>query len=140
VSRSLGARGSVPVILSVAGDVDRKERTSLLPDGRGGHFVYLNAKLRKAAKIELGDRVGVEVNVDLQPRGQDVPEDLEAALREEGVLEAWCSIAAGMRFQLLRWIDQAVHDETRAKRVARVVERAHARREKLVDGTGLRLR
>ncbi len=140
VSRSIGARGAVPVVLrvGVSGESDLKERTSLLPDGQGGHFVYLNAKLRKAAKIELGDRVRVEARLDTEPRGQDLPEDLEAALREEGVLEAWFSIAAGMRFQLLRWVDQAVHDETRAKRVVRLVERAHARREKLVDGPSAR--
>jgi hypothetical protein len=156
VSRSIGTRGSVPVILRVAGDgrspaspepgrnldVEVKERTSLLPDGQGGHFVYLNGKVRRAARIELGDRVRAEVHVDVEPRGADMPEDLEVALREEGVLEAWFSIAAGMRFQLLRWVDQAVHDETRAKRVVRLVERAHARREKLVDGetTGTRRR
>jgi uncharacterized protein YdeI (YjbR/CyaY-like superfamily) len=119
------------VLLRVAGG--GAERTSLLPDGSGGHFVYLNARVRKAAKVKLGDRVRAEVTVDTEPRGQELPEDLEYALREEDVLDAWRSLAAGMRHQLLRWIDQAVHDETRAKRVARVVERAQARREKLAD-------
>jgi hypothetical protein len=33
----------------------------------------------------------------------------------------------------LRWIDEAVHEATRSKRLARAVEQAQARREKLLD-------
>lgn len=62
-----------------------------------------------------------------------IPPDLSAALREDGVLADWESVPPGMRLYLIKWIGQAVHDQTRAKRVAKAVEEAHKRREKRVD-------
>ncbi len=131
VSGTFGARGHIPVVLRV----NRGEpvRTSLLPDGKGGHFVWVNAKARKAAGVVPGDRLAVEVCLDLEPRGAALPPDLADLLDDEGVLEAWWALPPGQREQLLRWVDQAVHEATRAKRLARVVERAHARRERLAD-------
>jgi hypothetical protein len=132
VSRALGdVRGHVPVVLQVEGA--EAARTSLLPNGRGGHLVYVNAKARKPAGIGLGDWVNAELSLDRQPRGEALPEDLATALRDEGVLEAWSALPPGRREQLLRWIDEAVHEATRAKRLARAVEQAQARREKLLD-------
>jgi hypothetical protein len=67
------------------------------------------------------------------PRVIPIPPDLAMALREEGVLVDWESMPPGRRLYLLKWIDQAVHETTRAKRVGRAVEEAHQRREKRVD-------
>jgi hypothetical protein len=131
ISRSFGARGSIPVLLRVNGL--EPFRTTLLPDGKGGHFVYVNGKVRKAAAAMLGDRISVELAPDSEPRGAALPPDLAEVLGEEGVLQAWWSFAPGMREQLLRWLDAAVHESTRARRLGVLVERAHARREKLVD-------
>ncbi|HTQ44404.1 MAG TPA: DUF1801 domain-containing protein [Polyangiaceae bacterium] len=67
------------------------------------------------------------------PRAIPIPPDLTTALREEDVLADWESLPPGKRLYLLKWIGQAVHEATRAKRVARAVEEAHQRREKRVD-------
>jgi hypothetical protein len=68
-----------------------------------------------------------------RPRAIPIPPDLAMALREEDVLVDWESLPPGKRLYLLKWIGQAVHETTRAKRVARAVEEAHQRREKRVD-------
>ena len=132
VSRAFGRRGSVPVVLRVARGGEPR-RTSLSPDGKGGHVVFVHGKARKAAGVGLGDRVSVELTLDETPRGVALPPDLEELLRDEGVLEAWWSFPPGRREQVLRWVEQAVHEDTRLRRLVRVVEQAQARREKLVD-------
>lgn len=46
-----------------------KWETSLLPMGDGTHFVALNAKVRKEAKVDLGDEVHLAVSPKTrQPR------------------------------------------------------------------------
>jgi uncharacterized protein YdeI (YjbR/CyaY-like superfamily) len=49
------------------------------------------------------------------------------------VLAAWTSLPPGKREHILRWIEKAVHETTRQKRVVRAVEEALARHEKLID-------
>jgi uncharacterized protein YdeI (YjbR/CyaY-like superfamily) len=89
--------------------------------------------MRAAAGVKLGDRVSLEVRVDRGPREVPIPPDLREALEDEGVLAAWTSLPPGKREHILRWIEKAVHETTRQKRVVRAVEEALARHEKLID-------
>ena len=59
-----------------------------------------------------------------------VPEDLAAALSEQGVRAAWDGLAPSYRRNVLRWIKPAKTAATRAKRIAAAAE-ATARGEKL---------
>jgi hypothetical protein len=131
VSRTIGVRGYVPI----AGVLDGETpfRASLIPRGDGGHRILLNGELRRTAHVGVGDRVAFALHVDREPRGAQTPEDVADALREEGVLETFESLAPGKKLHILRWVDQAVHEETRAKRVVRVVEVALGEREKRID-------
>jgi len=131
VSRTLGVRGYVPVAGVVAKTIPF--RGSLIPSGDGRHRIMLNGEVRKAAGAAVGDIVALAIHVDREPRGGPTPEDVADALREEGVLEAFESIGAGRRMHLMRWVDAAVHEETRIKRIVRVVEIALGEREKRVD-------
>jgi hypothetical protein len=131
ISRAIGVRGYVPIAGVLQGRTPF--RASLMPRGGGRHSILLNGEIRSAARIALGDRVAVEIHVDREPRGGPTPEDVADALRDEGVLETFESLAAGKRFHILRWVDQAVREETRAKRVVRVVEVALGEHEKRLD-------
>jgi hypothetical protein len=134
VSRAVG-RGAMPVTVRL--NRGAPFQATLMPAGGGRHRVFFNGEVRKAAGVEPGDRVSVELVADpaLRTREVPVPPDLREALRDEGagVLEAWESMPPGKREHILRWIEQAVHEATRAKRVARAVEEALARREKRID-------
>jgi hypothetical protein len=132
VSRSVG-RAAVPVEV-------RLRRVApflatLVPAGGGRHHLFFNAAVRKAAGVKLGDRLAVQVTADpaLRAREVPIPPDLSDALRDEGVLDAWESMPPGKREHILRWIEQAVHEPTRAKRVVRAVEEALAQHEKRID-------
>ncbi len=130
VSKAIARKGFVPVIGSANG---APLRTSLSPSGGGRHHVLLNREVRTAAGIEHGDRVVVMLRVDLEPPVDDIAEDLADALRDEGVLGDFESLPRGRRNQYLRWMEDAVHEDTRAKRIARLVEIAQAQREKTID-------
>jgi hypothetical protein len=131
ISRAFGKRGWVPV----AGTVNKRTpfRASLAPRGGGRHSLTLNREVRRAAGVGAGDRVTVSVAYDDQPRDVPVPEDMAFVLRDEGVLDTFLAITAGRRGHIIKWVEQAVHEVTRDKRIARVVEIAQAEREKRLD-------
>jgi hypothetical protein len=134
VSRAIGVRGFVPIVGALRGV---PFRSSLMPVGKGRHRLWLNADLRTAARVTAGARVAIELRVDRTPPPHlHSPADLAEALHEEGVFETFESLAPGRRRQLLKWLEAAVHEATRAKRVARCIEVALAEREKRLDREG----
>jgi hypothetical protein len=130
VSRAIGVRGFVPVVGSVRG---APFRTSLVPLGGGRHRLWLNAELRAAARVAPGTRIAVTLRVDAAPPPWPTPEDLADTLREEDALETFESLPPGRRRQLLKWLEAAVHEATRVKRIVRCLEIALAEREKRLD-------
>lgn len=54
MSKGMADRGLVPITAQIG---MTQWDTSLLPMGDGTHFIALNAKVRKAENIELGDRI-----------------------------------------------------------------------------------
>jgi hypothetical protein len=131
VSRAIGVRGYVPIAGLLQGSTPF--RASLIPRGDGRHRILLNGRVRSTAGVGPGDRVAFAIHGDREPRGGPTPEDVAEALRDEGVLETWESLAPGKKLHILAWVDQAVHEETRVKRVVRVVEIALGEREKRLD-------
>lgn len=120
-----------------------------LKDPSGLFNSSLDGHTRRAIDIHEGERVpeaalkklireAVALNLAgkkkaAAPRAIPIPPDLASALREEGVLADWEAMPPGRRAYVLKTIEQAVHEATRAKRVAHAVEEALARREKRVD-------
>ncbi len=131
VSKVLG-KGSVPVVVKIN---DLAEvRTTLFSHAKGRHALVLKSEQRKLAKVGEGDRVTIVLTKDDAPPVVDpVPEDLEGALRDEQVLDAFDRISRGLRNQLLRWLEEAAMEETREKRIVHLVEVALAAREKEID-------
>jgi hypothetical protein len=130
VSHDIGKRGSVPVIATVRGPGGVAEvRASLVPTGGGRHRLGLNAAARTAAGALVGTSVRVALRVDRAPRADSLPIDLARALEEAGVKEDFSKMPVGRQNHILAWVEAAVREETRAKRVAKTVEVACAWRE-----------
>ncbi|WP_026432038.1 YdeI/OmpD-associated family protein [Paracidovorax oryzae] len=128
ITEELGTKGPVPVLARVNGS--EPFQISLFPVGGGRHYIRIKAKVRKEASIRTGDRIKVQVTV-LERGNVEVPDDLLAALRAEGVLQAFEALPPGKRSFLVRRIDEAARAETRSRRVQEGVEAAHERQEKL---------
>jgi hypothetical protein len=111
--------GRPPVRATVNGHTFR---TSLFTMG-GRALLGLNRGVREAARVEGGERVTVEVELDDEPRTVEVPDDLRAALEPEPELRAFFdSLSYTHRKEYVRWIEGAKRDETRSRRIAKAVE------------------
>jgi hypothetical protein len=129
VSAALGP-GRVHVVGTVNGV---SLQTSLTPVAGGGHRLFLNRRVREAAKLEPGDRARVALERDEAPKEEPIPDDLATALRDADALGPFQRIARSTRNEVIRWIDDAKTEPTREKRILRAVERGLAAREKEID-------
>jgi hypothetical protein len=131
VTRAMKAEGKVAVAFTINGSSPR--RTTMTPRAEGGHRLHVHSEVRREVGAEEGDRVSITLRIDTEPRGVDPPPDLESALRETDALEAFRAMGPAAQRELVAFIEQAKREETRSKRVARVVERACEKREKMLD-------
>jgi hypothetical protein len=119
-SAELPSRGQVTVEGTFNGAAFR---ATLEPDGKGGHWLKVDRKLRKAVGgAEAGDSVMLEivpVAPDQEPE-PDVPADLRKALAaaSKGVREAWSDITPVARRDWIQWVTSGKRAETRVKRIA----------------------
>ncbi len=123
-------RGRVRVFGTLEGT---EIRGSLVPRG-GGHWLFLHAGMRAAARAGFGRRVrgagrsaaGARIaagdRVELVLRAvpwEEVPvaRDMAAALRKAGATAAFAAKSASHRHELQRWVDVAETAERRAQRI-----------------------
>lgn len=95
-------------------------RATLNPDGRGGHWLKVNPKLRTAAGAEVGDIVSLRMMpVDREPEPK-VPADIRKALAAapKKAREVWSDITPAARRDFVHWITSPKRPETRVKRIA----------------------
>src|SRR5215471_18129750 len=104
-----------------------------MPSGGGRHRFLVSKATRVAAGAKPGDRVRITAVVDRGPREVPIPPDLREALDDAGVLAAWEGMPPGKREHILKWVEAAVHEATREKRIARSVEEALRAHEKQMD-------
>jgi hypothetical protein len=125
----------IPVIATSNG---RSTRTTLVPGGAGRYRLQVNATLRKAARADVGEVIGVALELDLASRELPVPSELADALKTRPRLkkEFETMTVAGRR-QFVRYC-AAKSPEVRRKRLVRalevLLERAVMRRPKASFG------
>ena len=89
----------------------------------GKFMISLSAKNREAAGVAGGEEADVTVELDLEPRTVEIPEDLMAALNEANVLAAFEGSAPSMRKEYVRQVVEAKAQETRERRIKKIVEK-----------------
>lgn len=91
----------------------------------GGVFMLpVSAEQREKAGIAAGEVVTVTLELDLAPRTVEVPADLAAALaKKKGVRAAFDAAAPSARKEFVRQVETAKAAETRARRIAAIVEK-----------------
>jgi hypothetical protein len=93
-------------------------RTTLEPDGKKGHWLRVNRKLREAAGAGAGDVVTLEIAPSREEPEPRVPADLRKALATAPKARAlWLDITPVARRDWIHWITSAKRPETRARRV-----------------------
>lgn len=90
----------------------------LEPDGKGSHWFRVDSTLGKAANINAGDGVTIEVEPSKAWPEPDAPVDLKKALKSDPQANAfWTDITPMARWDWLRWIRSTKNPETRQKRI-----------------------
>jgi hypothetical protein len=110
----------IPVVSVVGG---RTTRTTLVPAGSGHYRMQINTEQRKAAGVDAGDAVGVELRIDLGSRAVPIPSDLKDALaKHPKARRAFEMMPPGHRRQLVLWFGSAKRPETRRKNLDRAID------------------
>jgi hypothetical protein len=116
-SSKLPSRGMVSVEGTLNGSAFQ---ATLQPDGRGGHWLRVDWKLREAAGAEAGAVVTLQIAPVAEEPEPTVPADLRKALAAAPAKsrEAWSDITPAARRDFIHWITSGKKAETRVKRIA----------------------
>ncbi len=85
-------------------------------------LIPFNAAHREASGLGAGSVVEVTLELDLEPRTVEIPEDLAAALSEKpGATEVFQKLAPSRLKEFVRQVEDAKTQETRDRRIAGIV-------------------
>jgi Bacteriocin-protection, YdeI or OmpD-Associated/Domain of unknown function (DUF1905) len=85
------------------------------------YFVPIKRALREAAGAAAGDTVEMELELDTKPRIVRLPKDFAVALDDEA-RASFDRMSYSHRKEYVDWIKEAKREETRSRRIAKVVE------------------
>ena len=89
----------------------------------GRSYIGFRKEIRDAAGLELGQIITLTIEPDTEPRIVDVPADLQRALgKNAAARKAFEALSFSHRKEHAQWVAGAKKEETRARRVARVIE------------------
>jgi hypothetical protein len=114
-SAKLPSRGQI----AVKGVMNRHAlQTVLEPDGRRGHWLKVDTKLRQALALTEGETVALEVEPTKDWPEPDIPRDFQTALADApDISKLWKDITPMARWEWVRWISATKNPETRKRRV-----------------------
>lgn len=116
---SLGKGKKPPVKVTINGGFTYRSTIAAYGDV---YMLPLSQERRAAAGIQAGDEIEVTLELDLEPRTVDVPDDLAAALAAQpGAREAFDALSYSKRKEFVRQVEDAKTAETRTRRIASVV-------------------
>jgi hypothetical protein len=114
-SAKLPSRGQIAVKGVLNGHAFQ---TVLEPDGRRGHWLMVDRKLRQSLALSEGETVALEVEPTKDWPEPDIPGDFQAALAEApDISDLWKDITPMARWEWVRWINATKNPETRKRRV-----------------------
>lgn len=92
----------------------------------GKYMISFNYEYRKASGVQGGDEADVTLELDLEPRTVEIPKDLKDALIKAHALDAFEKSAPSMKKEYVRQVEEAKAQETRERRIAKIVEKLSA--------------
>ena len=94
----------------------------------GKSYIGFRAEIRKAAGIDIGDRIRVTLEADEEERVVEIPDDLRRALaKDKAARQAFEALSFTHRKEYAVWVAEAKRPETRARRVEQTLEKLRAR-------------
>ena len=119
VEKEWGSRARVSVSGTINGFAFR---SSIFPDGKGGHTMMVNKAMKEGGNAGAGDSVTVEMAPDAKPRTVAVPKDFKSALAGSAKARAtFEGFSPSHKKAYVDWIMQAKREETRTSRISKAV-------------------
>jgi uncharacterized protein YdeI (YjbR/CyaY-like superfamily) len=105
-------------------------RTSLFPDGKGGHRLLVNKQMQRGAKAAPGMSARFRLEPDNAVRFVTLPAELHRALSEDQSLRRWFDgLNHSVRNEICKWIVQTKNSGARSRRATQMAERLLATME-----------
>ena len=99
-------------------------RTSVFPQKDGHHFILINNKIQKSARVFLGNTAEFRLELDTQPRIVAVPSEFESIFKRSKKLRAFFdALTFSYRNAISTWISEPKSKATRRRRAEQVAER-----------------
>lgn len=118
VMAALDAGPRPPVAITINGHRWRSRVAAM----RGKSLIGISAANRAASGIAEGDTVKVSLELDVEPRTVDEPQDVADALnKSRTVRAAFDALPFGLKRKRVAEIEAAKSDETRQRRIAKLV-------------------
>ncbi|MGI5171645.1 YdeI/OmpD-associated family protein [Spirillospora sp. CA-253888] len=118
VVEALGGDARPPVTITVNGHT-WKSRVAIL---RGRHLLGFSNANRKAAGVETGEEVEVELELDTEPRVVVEPADFARALDDDPAARAaYDKLTHSRKREHVRAIESAKKPETRRRRIEKAI-------------------
>ncbi|HUS16392.1 MAG TPA: YdeI/OmpD-associated family protein [Chloroflexia bacterium] len=93
-------------------------KAPLEPDGKGSHWLRVDATLLEATGAEVGDTVQLEIAPAKEWTEPALPDDLQSALgADPGTHALWLDCTTIARWDWIRWINATAQQETRRRRI-----------------------
>jgi uncharacterized protein YdeI (YjbR/CyaY-like superfamily) len=101
-----------------------KFRSSLMAyAGGGGHFLLVNRKMQAAAKAQVGSKVRIKLEPDLEERPAVVPPELAQALKGDRRLRKYLEgLGTALRRDMGKWVMEPKSEASRIKRAEQMAE------------------
>ena len=120
VTAALGTKARVSVRIAAGKNVFR---TSVFPDGNGGHHAMFNKAMQAATGTKVGDAVALVLEQDFTKRVVKVPSDLADALDAHPRLKAFFDgLAPSCRAEYVGFVVEAKKADTRADRINKTLD------------------
>jgi hypothetical protein len=88
------------------------------------YMLPLSAEHRQAAGVNAGDQIDVTIELDLEPRMVQIPEDLAAAMADQpGTRAVFDSLSYSRQKEFVRQVETAKAAETRERRITGIIKK-----------------
>jgi uncharacterized protein YdeI (YjbR/CyaY-like superfamily) len=101
--------------------VDNYSYQSTVAVTSGKFMIPLSKAHREAAGLKANDKVTVTLELETTPRTIKVPDDLAKALSKAGVRKMFDAAAPSKRKEFVRQVEDAKTQETRERRIDKIV-------------------
>ena len=99
-------------------------RSSLFPDGRGGHTLLVNKRMQAGSGTAIGKIAQFRLEPDTEKRVATVPQELVALLQEDRSLRRWFDgLNHSTRRDIGNWVSEPKSQEARERRATQIAER-----------------